>query len=107
MKAKNKKPIEGSEVPTRVQILRTAARLTGVDREAIYGNSKDNMAHFAGLLTAYTGFLFTAEDAAVIMTLAKISRISVGKYHQDNYIDGAAYLAIAGECGEGEGDKSS
>lgn len=99
--------------PTRIFVLKQAAQLTGVDRQAIYGDSVTNMTHFAGLLQAYFseqmhnqlhagGFSFTAQDAAVIMVLAKLSRTSVGKFHLDNFIDAAAYIAIAAECGISE-----
>lgn len=83
----------------RVEMLNTAAKLTAVDRERIYGDAKTNMEHFAGLINAQFGTEFTAENAALIMVLAKISRMNVGVYHPDNYIDAAAYVAIAGECG--------
>jgi hypothetical protein len=39
-----------------------------------------------------------AEDGAIIMALAKISRIAVNPSHMDSYIALAAYAAIAGEC---------
>lgn len=83
-------------------MLNTAANLTSVDRAKVYGDAKTNMTHFALMLTAYfspKGVEFSAEDAAMIMVLAKNSRVAVGKYHPDNYIDAAAYVAIAGECG--------
>ena len=88
--------------PLRIDILGIAAQLTGTDRQKVYGDAKTNMTHFAGMLTAYfapKGVEFSAEDAAMIMVLAKNSRVAVGKYHLDNYVDAAAYVAIAGECG--------
>lgn len=97
-----KKQKSSSPSPIRVQMLETAASLTSVDRQKVYGDAKTNMTHFAGLLTAYfapKGVEFSPEDAAMIMVLAKNSRIAVGRYHPDNYIDSAAYTAIAGECG--------
>lgn len=93
--------------PIRIAMLKTAIQLTGADRQAVYGDSKTNMDHFAGLINAQfknklnsgSAFEFSPEDAAIIMVLAKVSRISVGIYHPDNFIDAAAYVAIAGECG--------
>ena len=41
--------------------------------------------------------LSAGEAAALSSVLGKLSRIFCGVYHEDNYIDGAAYLAIAGE----------
>lgn len=106
------------EIPHRVHCLEVAAKLTGVDRQKVYGDATVNMTHFAAMLTAYfeTRFdldlgdlskvpqpskakCFTAEDAAMIMVIAKLSRVAVGKnHHEDNYIDSAAYVAIASEC---------
>lgn len=102
--------------PKRVQILTAGAALTTGDRQKVYGEAYDNMKHFAGLLSAYFAdkireegnegmnrFLFSTEDAAMIMVLAKNSRIAVGKsYHEDNYVDGATYTAIAGEARDKE-----
>jgi hypothetical protein len=40
-----------------------------------------------------------AHNIAILQALIKISRIACGKPgNMDNYIDGAAYLAIAAEC---------
>lgn len=110
--------ISQAPIPHRIHLLETAARLTGVDRQKVYGDATTNMTHFAAMLTAYfenrfdldlrelskvpqPGDVkcFTAEDAAMIMVLAKLSRVAVGKnHHEDNYIDSAAYIAIASEC---------
>lgn len=91
---------------TREHILQEGIRLTVGDRNVSYGNPNVNFLHMAGLLTAYfrhkITYEFSAEDAAMIMALAKTSRIAGGSFKLDNYIDGATYLAIAGECAEGE-----
>jgi hypothetical protein len=44
-------------------------------------------------------------DAAMFQVLCKISRIACGKLKDDNYIDLAAYAAIAYECDRVELDK--
>jgi hypothetical protein len=93
----------------RLDILNTAAELTGGPRAATYGDPWSNMDAFARLVQAYFGakynadFEVSAEDAAWLMVLAKMARTTTGKgYHQDNYVDAAAYAAIAGECAEVE-----
>ncbi len=96
------------QVDARIRILTEGADLTSGDRNETYGNPVTNMQHFARLLTAYfsdllhEGYEFSGEDAAHIMTLAKLSRTANRKadYHEDNYIDAAVYSAIAGECAE-------
>lgn len=100
-------------VPLRVQILNEGAALTTGERSAMYGEAYQNMRHMAGMLTAYfinlisepdsmNCYIFTAEDAAQIMVLAKLSRTAnrTAPFHKDNYVDAATYTAIAGECRE-------
>lgn len=88
----------------RGQILEDARNLTEGDRNATYGCPVANMGQFADLVTAYLqpklteGHSLTPVDAAVVMCLTKISRIGVNPNHRDNYVDLAAYAAIAGEC---------
>lgn len=87
----------------RGEILTTALNLTEGDRNKTYGPPRKNLACFASLIRAYLSaksnvpFTIGAIDAAVIMCLIKISRIAANPKHQDNYIDLAAYAAIAGE----------
>jgi hypothetical protein len=98
-----KKVIIKAETPHRVKILNKATALTSGNRDQTYGDPHKNMTHMAGMLTAYfssvTKYKFTAEDAAMIMVIAKQSRCKANPgtpFHEDNYIDGAAYLAMAG-----------
>lgn len=93
--------------PIRVDILNEASRLTSGDRDKTYGDPHVNLTCYADLCSAYLNFTPTgkdwqldAVDASILMVLAKISRIAVNKNHRDNYVDGAAYMAIAGECAE-------
>jgi Domain of unknown function (DUF6378) len=93
------------EISGRQEILETALEFTTGDRNKTYGPPKPNLTCFANLVQAYLNGMtqpeqLDATDGAIIMTLAKISRIAVNKQHKDNYIDGAAYMAIAGECAE-------
>lgn len=95
--------------PVRLEVLEKAAELTGSVRNASYGEPAANMACFAAYMDVYRSFSARrageaptpAHDAAMMMVLAKIARITIGaKGHRDNYIDGAAYLAIAIEADE-------
>jgi hypothetical protein len=85
-------------------VLQTAAELTSVDRNETYGDCLVNHQAFGELLSWYakwSGKLeekSVAHDAAIMQALTKLARIAVGRFHRDNYIDGAAYLAIAFEC---------
>lgn len=87
----------------REQLLHQAANLTGGDRNASYGHPHNNLTHMADMVRAYFKGKFgydlalTSEDMAWIMVMAKASR-TVASFKDDNYIDAAAYSAIAGEC---------
>ncbi len=87
----------------RKQILEQAINLTTRDRAKTYGPPQVNLQCLADLINAYLkaqgkeGAL-DAKDAAMLMVLTKASRVAVNANHDDNYIDGAAYFAIAGEC---------
>jgi hypothetical protein len=89
----------------RADILAEATRLTTGDRNASYGSPFTNLQHMADMVTAFLCgkygdiIALDAEDMAWIMIFAKASR-TVATYKDDNYIDAAAYAAIAGECRE-------
>jgi hypothetical protein len=104
--------------PTRVMMLEVAKTLTGGDRNKAYGPPYDNLSDCAELWNAYINtkaacieetadgsyrVVLRAEDVAWLMTLVKMTRSFQSGYHPDNYIDSAAYSAIAGECREIEG----
>lgn len=46
-----------------------------------------------------TGDLSEA-DGWVFMALLKLARARGGDYRRDDYVDGAAYIALAGECAQ-------
>jgi hypothetical protein len=89
--------------PHRVQILHQSAKLTGGQRDKTYGPPVVNLG-LAGLLKRTfwgnaTRLMSDAEREAIDQVLTKLARVGTGTYHEDNYIDGAAYFAIAGEVG--------
>jgi len=97
--------IDPIDMPSkRESILRNAIELTTQTRDKVYGPPERNMACFARLVNGYldfSGYRLTAHDAAMIMVLSKVARIAAGSgFHEDNYTDGAAYLAIAAEVHE-------
>lgn len=90
----------------RSNILQAGLNLTNGTRNEAYGDPHPNLTTFAHLVNVYlkglgwTGPKLDATDGSIIMALAKISRVAVNKGHNDNYVDGAVYMAIAGECAE-------
>lgn len=95
----------------RKTILSAASKLTSGDRNKAYGEPWQNMANIAELWHAYLivktagktighgklEYLITPEDVAHMNVLMKIARTASPSYREDNYIDAAAYVAIAGE----------
>lgn len=96
----------------REKILLEAAQITGHDRNQQYGNPLDNLGCQGELQSIFEGYasrnpqwlalpdrIRHAIRGSITMTLGKIARVAVGNpLHLDNFIDGAAYLAIAGEA---------
>lgn len=87
--------------PQRATILREALTLTTQAREAEYGPPRVNFACAAALKTAFRAHakrdISPAEMEAIDMVLTKLGRIATGAAKRDNYVDGAGYLALAGE----------
>jgi len=91
--------------PERIRLLKKGIELTGGDRNETYGPPWDNLTACAQLWEAYLDAKFdecrvklTAEDVAHMMVLVKMARTFYGTYHEDSALDGAVYMAIAGEC---------
>lgn len=100
--------------PTRETMLNAAKALTCGDRNKSYGPPHDNLSDCAALWEAYLNtkaaclvsdgnsyaVRITSEDVAWMMALVKMTRSFQPGFHYDNYVDAAAYSAIAGECRE-------
>jgi len=80
------------------EYLKTAIELITGPRANDYGDKVINHGNIGKLWSAYLGVPITAHDVAICMTLLKIARAKFGNPTPDTYIDGAAYMAIAGEC---------
>jgi hypothetical protein len=80
----------------RFEIFEEAKRLTATDRQDKYGTPYNNHRRIANLWSAYLDQEITPEQVAIMMVLMKVAR-SMQEHHLDNYIDGSAYFAIAGE----------
>ena len=97
----------------REEVLLTARDLTCGDRNDAYNDPRVNMRAFEELMewaqkwqrhnmdSSAAGY---GHDAAMTMVYAKLARIVVGAAKADNYIDAAAYLAMAWECEQRAGD---
>lgn len=80
------------------QTLSTAARLVTGPRAKSHGTDlKESLQVTADLWSAYLRRPLTADDAAMMLSLLKIGRTVTGQKKPDHYVDGSAYIAIAGE----------
>lgn len=86
----------------RKNILETSIALTCGERNVAYGEPRDNMAEIAAAASAILGKALTGRDIAIINAVQKLCRAKTTPGRADHYVDGAAYLAIAGECADAE-----
>ena len=84
-------------------ILELAKQLVSNDREGTHGDAKKNHEQIAEFWNIYLddklrmAAAITSDDVATMMALLKVSRSQRGKKNVDDYVDAAAYMAIAGE----------
>lgn len=83
--------------PIRGELLERALAATCGDRNKTYGEPLEQFTRHAELCSAYFGRAISPHDVAIFLILCKLSRIPGNPAHEDSYIDGAAYFAIAGE----------
>lgn len=81
----------------RLDILAEAMELTEGDRNTQHGNPIDNHQRIAEIWSVLLGIPVTPEKVALCMAGMKLARLAYNPDVMDSYIDGAAYLAIAGE----------
>ena len=84
----------------RGKILDEAKRLTHSDRQSAYGTPEVNFNRISEFISTYLEVPVSPEQSAMICALIKIAR-SMETCKDDNFIDGAAYFAIAGELANG------
>lgn len=81
----------------RGNILDEAKRLIHTDRQKDYGHPLINHQRIAKLWSVILEKEITPAQAALCMAMVKAARLVQTPNHEDSYIDGAAYFAIAGE----------
>ena len=87
----------------RHDILTEADRLTSTDRNKNYGPPRLNHERIAAVWSMLLGIDVTPSQVALCMAGVKLARLAQTPDHLDSFIDGAAYMAIAGEIAtEGE-----
>ena len=82
----------------RAECLDTAKELVTKDRANDHGDMENNFATIAMYWSTHLGHKVEPHDVGVMMALLKMARAKGNPYHDDNYVDGAGYLACAAEC---------
>lgn len=80
----------------RTEILTKANELVNGDRQAHYGTPQENFKRIAVGWSVLLEADVSPEQVALCMAWLKLARLVNGP-HDDSYIDGAAYMALAGE----------
>ena len=80
----------------RSEILKTADTLVNGDRQEQYGTPQENFDRIAKGWSVLLGKEVVPSEVALCLAWLKMARLVNGP-HDDSYIDGAAYLALAGE----------
>lgn len=80
----------------RSRILQEAESLINGDRARDYGSAHENFARIARIWSVILGIDVTAQEVALCMAGLKLARLANGP-HRDSYVDGAGYMALAGE----------
>lgn len=81
----------------RAEILAEADRLTHGDRNETHGDPWVNHDRIARIWSVLLGVEVTPSQVALCMVGVKLSRLVETPNHVDSFVDGAAYMAIAGE----------
>ena len=84
-------------VSKREEILTQAINLTCGDRDKDYGTPLTNHQRIADFWSVILGIKITPAQVALCMVAVKLARLVQTPNHMDSFIDGAAYMAIAGE----------
>lgn len=82
--------------------LEKAVTLTCGARDADYGSPLDNMTDIAKGWSVILGVEVRPDQVPLMMVWTKICRAKTSPGLADHYDDGAAYMAIAGECADAE-----
>lgn len=65
-------------------------------------NGERSMGRAAATFNALTGHALSERDGWVFMAILKLSRAQEGRHIIDDYMDGAAYITLAGESIDAE-----
>lgn len=81
--------------PEILQQAQTTMQLRAASRDL---EQERSMARAIRIFNATTDHKLTEHDGWTFMVCLKQARAQIGKFDVDDYVDGAAYMALAGEC---------
>jgi hypothetical protein len=82
----------------RASLLREAEQLVNGDRNATYGDPRQDFQRTATMWAAYLGVEVAPHDVAAMMALLKVSRIRWSPAKRDSWADLAGYAACGWHC---------
>lgn len=85
------------------KILGRAADCIGDRAAERDSDSERSMAKTVAAFNALTGASLTETQGWTFMAVLKLARASQGRFQMDDYIDGAAYIGLAGESASRDG----
>lgn len=89
-----------ADTPKAVQILNEAVAIMaerGKSYDKSGGQAERSMPKIVAMFNALTGHELTPAQGWKFMACLKLARSEQGEHREDNYLDGAAYFALAGE----------
>lgn len=89
-----------NDTPKAVQILNEAVQIMaerGKSYDKSGGQAERSMPKIVAMFNALTGHELTPAQGWKFMACLKLARSEQGEHREDNYLDGAAYFALAGE----------
>lgn len=84
----------------RSHVLSTAEELVNGDRNAQYGDPRQDFQRTADMWSAYLGTPVAPYDVAAMMALLKVSRIRWSPGKEDSWVDLAGYAACGWDCAQ-------
>lgn len=82
------------------KFLKEAKKIVAGSRHDLHGDRHETFELVAQYWNVYldkNGIILTGADVAMLMSLLKTARTQVGRYNEDDYVDGPGYQALAGE----------
>ena len=88
------------KTPTATEILSEAAKCIGERAATRDLPAERSMARTVTAFNALAGHRLSERDGWLFMAILKAARATAGSHNPDDYLDGAAYFALAGESAE-------